>query len=403
MCLSEVRESLKNVQELVIKRYIDEELLDLLLELMPNVTLFKGRIGSRDQSLASAFPSLLKAREVFTMLHLTGVSFSDEDFIELLESCSESLRELRLEYCSLDLSEKSYSAISQCTKLRCLSFAGWCDDLGDSQLEKIIRNVPGLESLDLGYHSILTEASLELLSGLKRLQRFVFSDGKNFRNDAFSVLGKITTLRSLSLEYIKFDIGWMKNIASLTNLRELILDCNTSAMTPECFNIICENFFGLELLRLGNCGLLTDEEGRKFCSFTRLKRLGLSYAPGLTDVTFERGLGPPSLECLDLSFCDLTDVALAALAAHHRRLRKLSLDRCWKITSAGAVTLLRRQTHLKQLFLLQCASLTGAFLIELADMCPRLHKIDLMHSPAHDSRELETFLRRRPLVRLKDD
>lgn len=398
MCISEVRKSLRNVQELVTKGYVDGETLHHLLELLPNVTTFKGRIGAH--GYPNAVPWLLRARHVFTTLHIRSTYLSDGGLAKLLESCSGSLRELRIHRCCDNFSDESCSAIGQCTKLRNLYLDDVCDNFGDSQLETIIRNAPELESLLVGY-SELTGANLLLLTDLKRLQRLTLRGGRNFHNDAIGVLGRIATLRSLSVENMRIaiDIGQMKHLASLTNLRELTLSGKRIVVTPECFNIICESFFGLELLRLEGCQLLTDEEGIKFCLFTRLKKLRLHDVGGLTDVAFEKGLGPPSLEHLELSFCELTDIALTALAVHHHRLRKLTLSSCPRITDAGVATLLRRQTQLRRLFLFTCDSLKGQFLIELAGMCPRLQKLHVWSSCAR--RNLELFRRRRPSVRLR--
>ena len=80
------------MQELIIRKDLDEELLDHLLEFMPNVKTFEGMIGYC--TLASAFPSLLKARKVFTILNLSDLSLSDEELIKLLKSCLEFARSL---------------------------------------------------------------------------------------------------------------------------------------------------------------------------------------------------------------------------------------------------------------------------------------------------------------------
>ena len=142
-----------------------------------------------------------------------------------------------------------------------------------------------------------------LLTNLKRLQHLTLSVVESFSNDAISVLGGITTLRSLSFHKLEVDKGWMMNTASLINLRELILQSSTKPVSRECFNIICESFIGLEVLWLEKCELLTDEEGKKLCLFKRLKNVTLDSAHGFTDVTFEKGLGSPSLAYLRVSSC----------------------------------------------------------------------------------------------------
>ena len=93
--------------DLVIKKYIDGELLAHLLEYMPNVTTFRAGIGSHEY-LARPFPSLLEARKAFTTIDLSSMSFSDGELIELLKSCSGGLRELRLDRYESQLSEESF-------------------------------------------------------------------------------------------------------------------------------------------------------------------------------------------------------------------------------------------------------------------------------------------------------
>ena len=278
-----------------------------------------------------------------------------------------------------------------------MSLAKWCPDLRDSELGEIIRNAPELEDLNLG-EGRLTEVSLARVSNLKKLKRFTFAGGRSFNNEAISVLGRLTSLRSLRLITTEIDIGWMKNMAGLSHLQELTLWGNTKSVTPECFNTICDNFPGLELIWLKKCELLTDEVGKKICSFKWLKTVRLWDADSLTDVAFEEGFGPPSLECLEVTFCGLTDVALNSLAVHHDNLRELNL-KAVIITDAGILTLLRRQNHLTQLCL-ECESLTGQLLNELADICPRLQELQVNYFDTENCKELETFQRRRPAVQL---
>jgi hypothetical protein len=78
----------------------------------------------------------------------------------------------------------------------------------------------------------------------------------------------------------------------------------------------------------------------------------------------------PSLTCLSVSQCHVTDTTLAALAQHCPQLSSLSLYMCGDVTDEGIITLSEHCPLLKTLNLTSIHGMTDAILNPLLENCP---------------------------------
>lgn len=279
-------------------------------------------------------------------------------------------------------------AICDCTKLRHLRLYR-AFDFVDRHLEKLIRNVPNLETLNASSCDELTGAGSQRIQDLRKL-RSLHIAGNAVSSDAFTGLGEISTLRNRSLIGSNIDIGILPSVARLNDLRSLTLDF---AIESEDFSMICENFKMLEMLALRDCRRLSDAEGMKIRTSKHLTSITLYICPEFTDRTFESGLGSSALEDIALSGCDLTDVGLASMAAHHGRLRSLSFGRCEKHTAIGVASLVEREPYLRDLSLSTCTRLSDKLVSLLEPVCPRLRHSLICQAILDDREAVQRFER----------
>ncbi|SCV04883.1 LANO_0G13520g1_1 [Lachancea nothofagi CBS 11611] len=119
-----------------------------------------------------------------------------------------------------------------------------------------------------------------------------------------------------------------------------------------------QSFANLEKLVLSECIFLTDNSIRSIVSCAgRLRELYLSFCCSLTDGALEiLCLGCPNLEVLDLSFCGraVSDVSLLGLSMHLRKLRRIILKGCLRVTRSGLDSLLGGFTSLTYIDISQC-------------------------------------------------
>lgn len=353
--------------------------------------MLHNREGTCCLSLPNLLPTILQTGKMFTKLNLNDVSLKDSDITNIVKTYKSSLRELRL--CSPDLTGVGFAAIADCAKLLHLTLL-MAYAFGDVHLRNIVQNAPDLETLDLRSCILLTDDSLALIPALTRLRRLCLTCCRRMSGDALSVLGTIQTLQHLNLGLRNFGIANLRNMTNLRDLRTLEV---STELSPESFDIICDNFKHLEKLELYHCGRLIDAQGVKLCNLEHLKVLGFRGSVGFTDLTFEKRLGSPELEGLSLEGCSVTDAGLASVADNHSRLRRLRLSQCSEITDDGLASLLRREPLLEELILNYCDSLTDACLGELESLCPRLRELTIYNFPT-TAAAVSRFQRQRPCV-----
>ena len=106
--------------------------------------------------------------------------------------------------------------------------------LSDHQLKEIVRHVTDLEKLDVFGCAEITGAGLEDMHKLQRLRHIVLPLDLKSR-EISSILGMMSTLQHLALYMSDCDIALLRDIATLNDLRTLIL--RGGGMTPECIDI----------------------------------------------------------------------------------------------------------------------------------------------------------------------
>lgn len=280
-----------------------------------------------------------------------------------------------------------------CAKMRRLHLEG-ANELEDSHLERILRNARKLEVLDVSCCALLTGQSLAHIRDLGWLRniRLYFCSG--IIHEKLCGLGEFQTLQGLDFRGTQFDIRDIQSLATLKDLRTLLL---SDDMDSQSLGTICESFEKLEKLEVGSCEKLTDADGVKFATLRRLKSLRFKKGVGFTDLTFENGLGSSDMESLMLDGCPVTDVGLASIAKHHGLLEALWLSDFARITDAGVKNLLQGEPVLKDFELNACESLTDQCLAELENSCPRLRSFRLCTVPG-SRLNLTRLKNRRPFV-----
>lgn len=396
--------SLCNLQHLHLELGSSAKLLNALLEVIPNATSLRLSATADDFNIGEMVSALRSKPLMLTKLDckFDGFNFRTGDHLRpLLKMCSGGLQVLKLD--CRDMSHKTFMALSKCSKLQHLTLSN-ASVFGNDHLEKLVRNVPDLETLHIYGYNRLTGAGLKCVQDLRKL-RSLHIEGNAIPNGALSGLGEISTLRDLSLTVSKTDIGIIQTVARLPVLRSLGLHVPNSgiledptgtstigsgllqhiaclnglrilalnvALGSEDFSVICENFPMLEKLALRDCSKLSDADGMKLRLLKHLKSIRMELCLGFNDLTFERGLGSSALEEIDLSSCNVTDAGLASIAAHHGRLRSLSFFHCAAITDTGVASLVEREPYLRYLGLPLCAGLSSRILSLLEPVCPRL-------------------------------
>ena len=284
----------------------------------------------------------------------------------------------------------NYQVINVCTKLHHLNLIPQSTDSEYSQVFCLINT----ECLEIDCENS-TENTLSDIFKLKGLKRLNLHDVQSVSKEFLRELGTISTVQYLELTGCELNASMIRGLTSLRKLKGLSLSPpESSRIDSECLDMICGSFVNLEELRLVDNSYLTDADGVKLRRLKNLRKLELLVADKLTDLTFEGGLGSPSLTELLLVHCPLTNAGLAGIASNHKMLKIISLEYCHNITDDGVIFLLERETLLQEFFVNDCRSLDGRWIEELEDLCPRLRTL---YACDHD--DLSQFRAKRPEVR----
>ncbi|KAM3163984.1 F-box/LRR-repeat protein 7 [Lachancea thermotolerans] len=168
-------------------------------------------------------------------------------------------------------------------------------------------------------------------------------------------------LKKLSLRYCKsLTDSTLHHIALRTRQTLTTLDLTRcTGLTDVGFSYWgYQNFANLEKLVLSECTFLTDNSIRWIANCApRIRELYLSFCCSLKDTALEfLWLGCPGLEILDLSFCGraVSDISLLGLSMHLRKLQRISLKGCLRVTRSGLDSLLCGFTSLTYIDISQC-------------------------------------------------
>ncbi|KAI6228916.1 F-box domain-containing protein [Aphelenchoides fujianensis] len=250
-------------------------------------------------------------------------------------------------------------------------------------MEHILDLPKQLTSIDLsGIHHMTPELITYFLVGHSALESLTLSpfparlpvhdpaDPSNGLSVVFECIGALPRLRHLSVGHLMHDPQALPlaPLAQLRSLRSLELrDC--LCVNAHVLKQIVSNAQQLESLTLVNCAKMCDyrllahcpqlrelvvertfqicdEDLEEVSRHRRLERLVLRRCPNVTNKTVQTATAACPLKELDFSFCDVDDGLFVILAASELKLRKLMLDGCKGVTSAGIATLTTEGKHL---------------------------------------------------------
>ena len=390
---NEVFEKFYSVRHFHTNYGLSEKVFDSLLASMPNLMFLRLRESMISDKLGT-LSSMFRSTHVFTKLDL-HLSLPDETLLKLLRKYSSSLLELKVwpETESQSPALSSMSVLGDCTQLHHLHLYN-ARYLEDNHLETLIKNASDLLSLDLEFAERLTNRSLTQLHGLGRLQHIGLKGIRSVSRDVLRALRKVSNLQYLFLHGRYQTFKGICELAWLTGLRTLDVVVRVDSNS---FDMICDNLKNLEVLRLGDCYLLTDADGTKLRKLKHLKTFKFRRGTRFTDLTFEEGLRSAAMESLDLHQCLLSDKGLINIGVHHDRLTRISLAVCEKITETGFSNFLRLKLPLQILQVDDCGWFSDESLKELETNCPRLRELYVQHDVL-SKWAINQFRERRPGV-----
>ena len=182
--------------------------------------------------------------------------------------------------------ELMFCQIAQLSELRCLMIGGLVD-ITDSSICKLVKNLPNLTSLDVGYGNRISDKTRELIGTY--LQRLEF------------------------------------------------LSLNSDKMSDKGVTVLASKLKKLTSLHLQGCAITNDGIKRMAPNLLHLKTLSLSSPPKLTDIGVKHlAMNLKGLTRLDLKKCyQVTDVGVRILAINLLRLLQLNLSYCQCMFNPG--------------------------------------------------------------------
>ena len=120
--------------------------------------------------------------------------------------------------------ELMFCQIAQLSELRCLRIGGLVD-ITDSSICKLVKNLPNLTSLDVGYGNRISDKTGELIGTyLQRLEFLSLNSDKMSDKGVTVLASKLKKLTSLNLQGCDITNDGMKRMApNLLHLKSLIL------------------------------------------------------------------------------------------------------------------------------------------------------------------------------------
>lgn len=243
------------------------------------------------------------------------------------------------------------------------------------------KGAPGVQTVQLGGSSRLTDRSLALLArNCPELEQLELQRCRNVTNGG--ILDLVT--RCTKLNYL--DLTGCPMVSSINIVRKHTHLSLTHLDMSECSSL---DDTGLNMIML-NCPLITHLYLRKCIGITdvgvrsialycpQVRELSLSDCTEVTDYGLcELAKLGPSLRYLSVSKCPkISDTGLRQLASHCYKIRYLNLRGCLSITDATVVSLSRSCTRLRSLDVGKC-DVTDNGLRQLARQLPNIRKISV--------------------------
>ena len=229
------------------------------------------------EAIAKNLPNL-------TFLDLTRCKITSEE-MSCIARNHPKLRHLafttpRESYQALEL---MFCQIAQLSELRCLMIGGLVD-ITDSSICKLVKNLPNLTSLDVGYGNRISDKTGELIGTyLQRLESLSLNSCKMSDKGVTVLTSKLKKLTSLHLQGCCITNDGMKRMApNLPHLKSLIL--SWAHLTDIGVKHLAMNLKGLTRLDLKKCLQVTDGGVRILAvNLPQLLQLNLSRCRGVSN------------------------------------------------------------------------------------------------------------------------
>ncbi|XP_030439568.2 F-box/LRR-repeat protein 3 [Syzygium oleosum] len=269
------------------------------------------------------------------------------------------LESLKLDGCLV--TNSGLKAIGNC----CLSLTelslSKCSGVTDDGLSFLVTKHKQLRKLDITCCRKITDVSIaHITSSCPALTSLRMESCTRVRKEAFVLIGqRCHALEELDLTDNEVDDEGLKYIARCSKL---------------------------SILKLGICLNITDEglsHIGKSCS--KLVELDLYRSAGITGLGIhEVARGCPSLETINVSYCnDIMDTSLIALSKCER-LNTLEIRGCPLITSLGLVAIAVCCRQLSKLDIKKCCNIDDGGMIPLAHFSQNLRQINLSYTSVTD-------------------
>ncbi len=288
-----------------LKEQLRESDLNLVLPHLERLNRFNNLIDIQN------FSSIITPLQQLTSLNL-GKCYSLNDRTIQKISVLTNLKFLFLAHVP-GITEESLKYIRPLTKLQILDLSRFTEEqqkrLNLPSLRGISDLVPLVNLRMLNLSNSPIQLSFRHLALLTNMQFLNFDSwhvprSKILKEKNFKLLGQLTKLHFLNLNYYPLDNSEIKYLTSLTNLRSLAISGTLNDEGLKHLSPLC-----LQSLKLQSCSI-TDEGVKDFSISTSLKNLtnlDLSNCNAITHKAYEHLAQLVALEDLDLSCTQLTN------------------------------------------------------------------------------------------------
>ncbi|VIO98743.1 Uncharacterized protein BM_BM10564 [Brugia malayi] len=249
--------------------------------------------------------------EIFSLEETSWVNKDDGDKVQDFFQRMKRLNKINLRRASFKLNR--LHELPSC--LKSIEISG-ANSLPAEILNVFLALHPNLTELELSPLSVTDDMTLSYISGLPALQ-------------------------SLHIGYIQKEaqVLPMEPLAFCSTIQNLHIQ-NCTALTGQSLRLILEGLVNLRSLTVMSCSKVFDYSSLSQCRL--LDSLSIGYSP------------------------HLSDEELIPLAAH-KRLRSLTLNKCFNITNSSVLTIIRECT-LNNIALINCDGITDEVLYSLASI-----------------------------------
>ncbi len=211
-------------------------------------------------------------------------------------------------------------------------------EISDTDLSPL-AGLKSVRNLDLRDCAVTNEG-MPALAGLTSLRALRFS-GKSGATDvtdkSMEVFGKLTNLKVLSLDYLKFAAGeeGLSKLGGLKDLEELYI--GNTLVNDASLRVIADSFPKLKKLRTA-ASQVSDEGAKHIARMSNLEELDVSENVSLYDTGLEHLANMKQLKKLNFYRLQITDDGVAHLAGL-TNLEWLNLDNIGYLSDEGLVHL----------------------------------------------------------------